>query len=55
MAESPLPSSQKSNLYAAGNAGGSRGESRDAGGSRGESDRRDTPTMTDMPPVAVEK
>ena len=45
MAESPLPSSQKSNLYAAGNAGGSRGES----------DRRDTPTMADMPPVAAEK
>ena len=45
VAESPKPSSQKSHLYSAGNAGGSRGGS----------DPCDTPTKADMPPVAAEK
>ena len=39
VAESPIPSSQTSHLYSAGNAGGSRGGS----------DRCSTPTMADIP------
>lgn len=39
VAESPIPSSQKSYLYSAGSAGGSRGRS----------DRCSTPTMADIP------
>ena len=45
VAESAIPSSQKSYPYSAENAGGSRGRS----------DRCDTPTKADMPPVAAEK
>ena len=43
--ESPKPSSQKSHLYSAG----------DAGGSRGRDDRGDTPTKADIPPLAAQK